>query len=147
MRVIFNKKLLGFEDYTAFNLSLIPDSIYQPVHVLINETGAKVSFMMMNVQDFPELRADVGDLQDAPYGYLNNPKTVACFTLLKVQAQHNDICFTANLRAPLFIDLKASCIEQFILSPKYTYDYPLTDFSAQVNTRRASIRVRKACGS
>lgn len=134
--ITFDKGLVGFKEYSHYRLIELDHPLYSPVKILVNLQVSGFSLLLMEMKDIAGLVLNPAELIDAPYQYLQNLPNVGCYFILTVRKPGPDLLFTANTRAPVFIDFITSQAQQYILPPHNSYAYPLTGFSSEVKKRR-----------
>jgi flagellar assembly factor FliW len=138
--LIFPKGLIGLSDYQHYRLLEVDNPLYTPLKMLINVEEPTISLLVINIADLDETIIRAEDFMDAPFNYLQNQSTIGCYFILTVRKTGAELLFTANTRAPLFIDHTNNTAVQYIVSQRYDYAYPLEGFSTQIRQRRALAR-------
>ncbi len=140
LNIHFENGLVGFAQYLQYRLIDFDNPLYSPLKILANPENSDFSLMLMDLKDNKNFSFNTEDLTNAPFEYLENSSHVGCYIILTIRKPGDELLFTANTRAPIFVSYLTGQAQQFILPPKYSYSEPLNEFSHQVRERRALLR-------
>lgn len=120
--IIFDKGIPGFEEYKKFIIAPLKDNeLFNILHSIENEELGFISispFQFMKDYEFELSDLLVEQLK------IENPNDVAVYNLITLNSDIKKI--TANLKAPIVINVEKKLAHQVILSDeRYPVKYPL----------------------
>ena len=122
MEILFEKGIPGFEDYKYFNVNIIKDN--EKFYSIISKEDSSIGFISISPFD---IKKDYEiDLDDEFVKQLNikSEKDVLVLCLITLDRTLKDS--TANLKAPIIINIKNNRGKQLILQDdKYKIKEPL----------------------
>lgn len=123
--ITFPQGLVGFQSFTSFHLSRLPGAEHVPYLLLRSEVFANIAYY---VADPAQLGLELKDA-DREHALTEtgmNPATTQFLVILNLHKDATPPYLTANLKAPLLVDVETLQGQQIILTSKaYTTQHKL----------------------
>lgn len=119
--ITFKKGIPGFEEYKKYVASQMEDSPFKILHSLDNNELAFVIISPFDVVSDYEIKLSEEVIKNIK---IENPEEVLLYSIVTVSRKAENI--TANLRAPLVLNIKEKLGEQLIVDKdEYKVKHPL----------------------